>query len=377
MIMKRIGIVCALALGWMSMAHAAGFDTKAKQALLMEESTGSVLFAREAETKMFPSSMTKMMTAYLVLEQMKKGALTLKDEFVISEAAWRMQGSKMFVPLGERVSLEDLLRGIIIQSGNDACVAVAEGLAGSEENFARHMNAKARELGMTGSNFVNSTGWPDPNHYTTAKDLAILAQRLHADFPEYFHYWAEKNFTYHGIKQYNRNLLLGEMGVDGLKTGHTEAAGYGITVSSQQPDGRRLVVVVNGLGSEKERAEEARKLLQHGIHGFERVTLATPGQKIEQARTWFAESPTVGLTVKAPVQFTLPKFGKKEIAIKAKVMEPLPAPLAKGAEAGKLEVSIAGEALQTFPLYTMEAVQPLSAGQRFIPSIKYRLFGTP
>lgn len=358
-------------------AFAETFETKAKQAVLLEEGSGTVLYAKEANTKMYPSSMTKIMTVYLLLERLKQGALKLEDQFAISEAAWRIQGSKTFVKLGDFVKVEDLLRGIIVQSGNDACVAVAEGLAGSEENFAKMMNTKAQELGLKGSHFMNSNGWPDPNHYTTAHDLAILAERIHADFPEYYHYWAEPEFTYNGIRQYNRNLLLGELGVDGLKTGHTEAAGYGITVTSQQPDGRRLVVVVNGLTSEKERAEEARKLLQYGIHNFETVTIAQPGQKIENVKTWFATQPEVALTVDKPIQFTLPKFGDKKIAIKAKVMEPLPAPLPKGSKAGELSVSLPGMEPQVYPLLTTEPVEPLSAGQRFFPSLKYRLFGAP
>ncbi len=367
----------AILLLGMQPAVAEEFETKAKQAILMEEGSGTILYAKDADTKMFPSSMTKMMTVYLLLEQLKKGNLKLDNQFYISEAAWRMQGSKMFVKVGDYVKVEDLLRGIIIQSGNDACVAVAEGLAGSEENFAKMMNAKAAELGLKGSHFMNSNGWPDPDHYTTAHDLAVLGQRLHADFPEYFHYWAEPEYTYNNIRQYNRNLLLGELGVDGLKTGHTEIAGYGITVTSQQPDKRRLIVVVNGLGSEKERAEEARKLLQYGIHGFENVTIAVPGQKIEKAAVWFGQKPSVALTVKQPIQYTLPKFGDRKISIRAKVMEPVPAPLPKGTEAGKLEVSVSGMPAQVYPLYTMEPVDALTAGQRFFPSLKYRLFGAP
>lgn len=369
-----VWLLCVMAVAPASAAEE--FATKAKQAILVDVQTGTTLFAKEADTKMFPSSMTKMLTAYLLFEKLKEGSLKLDSQFYISEKAWRTQGSKMFVAIGSYVKVEDLLRGIVIQSGNDACVAVAEGLAGSEENFAKMMNAKAREFGLMNSYFMNSNGWPDPNHFTTARDLATIAARLMTDFPEYHHYWAEKEFTYNNIRQYNRNLLLGEMGVDGMKTGHTEIAGYGITITSTQPDGRKLVLVVNGLTSEKERAEETRKLLQYGINNFAVTTVADIGQKVTTASTWFAKQKEVALTVKEPIRYLLPRFDNKNISIKAKVMEPVPSPLPAGAKAGDLVVTVNGDT-KTYPLYTAEPVEALDVGERFFPSLKYRLFGAP
>lgn len=376
--LSRLAVISALALIALTVpAQAAEFETKAKQAYMVEASSGTVLYAKESETRMVPSSMTKIMTVYLLFEKLKEGTLKLDNQFAISEKAWRMGGSKMFVKVNDYVKLEDLLRGIIVQSGNDACVAVAEGMAGSEENFAKMMNAKAAELGLTGSHFMNSNGWPDPNHYMTAKDLVILSEKMIRNFPEYYHYWAEKEYTYNNIHQPNRNRLLGEMGVDGLKTGHTEDGGFGITISAKQPDGRHIVFVVNGLTSDNERLEEARKLLQYGINNFEIMTIAQPGQKITSAKTWFAKTDRVALTVDKPIVLTLPKFDQKKVTLKAKIMEPVPSPLPKGAKAGELEISAPGSPSQTFPLYTAEEVESLSPGQRFFPSLKYRLSGQP
>lgn len=359
-----------------SPAMAEEFSTAAKQAILLDVQTGTTLYSKEADAKMFPSSMTKILTAYLLFEKLKEGSLKLDSEFYISEKAWRTQGSKMFVAVGSYVKVEDLLRGILVQSGNDACVAVAEGLAGSEENFAKMMNAKTREFGLMNSYFMNSNGWPDPNHFTTARDLATIAIHLMKDFPEYHHYWAEKEFTYNNIRQYNRNRLLGELGVDGMKTGHTELAGYGITITSTQQDGRQLVLVINGLKSEKQRAEEARKLLQYGINNFAVTTVADVGQKVTTATTWFAKQKEVALTVKEPIRYLLPRYDNKNITIKAKVLEPVPSPLPAGSKAGDLVVTVNGDT-KTYPLYTAAPVEAMDVGERFFPSFKYRLFGAP
>lgn len=369
-------LILSLAALLPSMAQAQEFDTKAKQAYMVEAKSGTVMYAKDADSRMVPSSMTKVMTVYLLFEKLKEGSLKLDDQFMISEAAWRMGGSKMFVHVGDSVKVEDLMRGIIVQSGNDACVAVAEGLAGSEENFAKMMNEKAAQLGLTGSHFMNSNGWPAPNHYMTAKDLVTLSQRMITDFPEYYHYWAEREYTYNNIKQPNRNRLLGEMGVDGLKTGHTEDGGYGITISANQPDGRHIVFVVNGLTSEGERHEEAKKLLQYGINNFEVKTIAQPGMVVTKAKTWFAAQPSVALTVDKPIVMVLPRFDAgKQVALKAKLLEPIPAPLSKGTKVGELQVSVADGATQTYPLFTAEAVEQMPVGDRFFPSLTYRLFG--
>src|SRR5262245_46738062 len=228
-------------------------DTSARQVIIADFTTGTVLFEKNADERMPPSSMSKIMTAYVVFQSLKKGDMRLDDQLPVSERAWRIQGSKMFVPLGERVKVEDLLRGMIIQSGNDACIVLAEGIAGSEDAFAERMNMVAKQIGLTGSNFRNASGWPDPQHYMTARDLMIVARRLIADFPEYYKFYSEKEFTYGKdekgvpIRQGNRNpLLYKNTGADGVKTGHTDDAGYGLTASEIR-DGRRVIMVLIGL----------------------------------------------------------------------------------------------------------------------------------
>lgn len=356
------------------LAAAQEFVTAAKQAALLDLQTGSTLFAKAADERMGPSSMSKMMTVYLLLEQIKQGVVSLDQEFTVSEKAWRMGGSKMFVRVNTAVKVEDLLRGIIVQSGNDACVVVAEALDGSEEAFARRMNAKAEELGLSGSHFANSTGWPDEQHYMTAQDLAKLARALIRDFPEYYHYWAEREFTYNDIRQPNRNALLGELGIDGLKTGHTEAAGYGITVSGEQ-DGRRLVAVVNGLTSEKERLEEARRLMTYGFNHFENVEVVKAGQTVGEAQSWLGEKP-VPLVAGESVTLSMPKLNRDKVLVRAVYQEPIPAPVEKGAEVGALEINVPGNEAQRYPLFAGESVAKLGPAERIVPVLKYRLFGT-
>ncbi|MDX1739507.1 MAG: D-alanyl-D-alanine carboxypeptidase family protein, partial [Alphaproteobacteria bacterium] len=255
-------------------AKSQDLETSAKQVFLLDMSTNTVLFEKDADSRMYPASMTKMMTAYMLLEQVKNGALSLDDTFPVSQKAWKKGGSKMFVEVGKRVRIEDLLRGIIIQSGNDATIVVAEGLAGSEDAFARAMTDKAKELGMLNSQFKNASGWPDPEHYTTARDLAILAEATIRNLGEYYHIYSEEYFTFSGIKQRNRNPLIrnGYNGADGLKTGHTEASGYGLTASAMR-DGRRLVLVANGMNSSNERGVEAERIMTWGFREWKHYDL--------------------------------------------------------------------------------------------------------
>ena len=332
--------------------------TNASNMLLIDATTGAVLAEKNSNEKMFPSSMSKLMTEYLLFDELKRGTLKLTDTFPVSENAWRIQGSKMFVPLGAQIPIEDLIRGITVQSGNDACMVVAEGLAGSEAAFAQRLNAKAKELGMHHSNFVNASGWPDENHYTTASDLAILATRMIADFPEFYHYFSEKEFTYNSIRQYNRNLLLGQGGVDGMKTGHTEAAGYGIVLSAKEAaTNRRLILVINGLSSMKEREREGAYLLNWGFRNFENVTLAEPGNIITEAPVAVGRADKVGLTTTAPLIVTLPKINPGAVTIKAHYVSPLEAPVAAGKEAGEILVTLPGGSTQRLPLVTASAVE--------------------
>ncbi|MGH6718645.1 MAG: D-alanyl-D-alanine carboxypeptidase family protein, partial [Alphaproteobacteria bacterium] len=227
-------------------AAAAGFETTAREAILIDDTTGAILLEKNADQLMPPSSMSKIMTVYMVFERLRDGSLAMEDELPVSETAWRMGGSKMFIDVGSRVKVADLLRGVIVQSGNDATIALAEGLAGSEDAFADQMTARAHALGMTNSTFKNASGWPHEDHLTTARDLALLASRIIRDFPDYYPLFAETEFTYNGIHQGNRNpLLYKDLGADGLKTGHTADAGYGLTASAVR-DGRRLILVLNG-----------------------------------------------------------------------------------------------------------------------------------
>ncbi len=251
-------------------------DTAAKWAVIIDFNTGATLLDKDADAPMPPSSMTKLMTMYIVYGMLKSGRLKLDQELPVSERAWRMQGSKMFVPIGGQVKVEDLIRGVIVQSGNDACIVFAEAIAGSEEQFVDLMNQKAKEIGLTNSNFRNCTGWPDPAQRMTCRDIATVARRLIQDFPEYYHYDNEKTFKYNNIEQENRNPLVQKGLADGLKTGHTEEGGFGLVASAQR-GGRRVIVVVNGLTSMHQRREESERLLEWSFREFENVTLFTRG----------------------------------------------------------------------------------------------------
>jgi serine-type D-Ala-D-Ala carboxypeptidase (penicillin-binding protein 5/6) len=365
-----IGFFCVL---WSSQA-ALAFETPSKQALLMDANTGATLYAKEADTKMYPSSMTKIMTIYILFERLKDGSIKLEDTFPVSEKAWKMQGSKMFIHVGDQVPVADLMRGIIVQSGNDACITLAEGIAGSEASFAEMMNKKAQELGMTGSHFTNASGWPDENHYTTARDLVILTQAMLKNFPELYPYWAEREYTYNNITQPNRNELLGELGIDGLKTGHTEIAGYGIVVSGEQ-DGRRLIGVVNGLSSMAERINEARSLMTYGFRNFKNVTLFKSNQPVDELKVWYGVKRTVPLVVKEPVMLTLPVVGTKDIKMRIATKEPVEAPVKAGTELGAMEIAGVGLDPIRVPVYAGENVERLGPLQRIVPTLSYRLFG--
>jgi len=293
--------------------------------------------------------MTKLMTAYLVYERLKAGKLTLNQELPVSERAWRMGGSKMFVALHSTVRVEDLIRGLIVQSGNDAAIVLAEGIAGSEEGFVELMNAKAKAFGLTNTNFRNCTGWPDPDHHMTVRDIAVVAHRLIADFPEYYHFDSEKSFKYNNIEQENRNTLVVKGIADGLKTGHTEDGGYGLVVSAEH-GGRRVIVVVNGLPSMRARAEEGERLLAWGFSSFENVNLFTAGDVVEQAPVWLGDAPTVPLVGGRDVVITMPRGWRQKAVVALDYQSPIPAPVVRGTTLGQLTVRGEGVPDVTIPL---------------------------
>ncbi|MCD6035298.1 MAG: dacA [Rickettsiales bacterium] len=346
--------------------------TTAKYAYVYDSTTGVALLSKSGDEAVPPSSMSKIMTLYILFDRLKKGDLKLDDTFLINETAWSKQGSKMFVKLNDLVKIEDLLRGIAIQSGNDACIAVAEGIAGSEDAFVRLMNQKAQELGLKNSHFVNATGWPDEGHVMSAHDLAILADHLINDFPDYYHYFAEKEFVFNGIHQHNRNLLLGraDLGVDGLKTGHTEIAGYGIVVSAKQGDDR-IIVVLNGMTSEKERAMEAERLVRHVFRNFERAKLLKAGQVVDKAEVWFGQENEVSLTVDKDIVATLPVGWQKHTEFKVKYDGPLTAPLKKGDKVATLIVTPTEMDQIEIPLVAGNDVEKLSTVSHMIRAAGY------
>jgi D-alanyl-D-alanine carboxypeptidase (penicillin-binding protein 5/6) len=313
-----------------------GFETKATYAILMDYNTQNILFEKEAYTHMAPSSMSKMMTTYIAFEGLKSGQIKLTDMYSISEKAWKMEGTRMFIPLKAQVSFEDLLKGLVIQSGNDSAVAIAEIMGGNEEEFADRMNETAAKLGMKDTHFTNATGLPDENNYSCAYDLAILARHIIMDFPEYYHYHALTEFTYNQIKQGNRNgLLYRNIGADGLKTGHAKEAGFGITASVKKGD-RRLICVVNGLKSNKERTVEAEALVNYGLTNFTNVSVAHKDQTMDKIKISNSSVKEIDMIITENIIFTLPKKDAKDMKVKMHYRSPASAPIAVGDVLGQL-----------------------------------------
>jgi D-alanyl-D-alanine carboxypeptidase (penicillin-binding protein 5/6) len=349
-------------------------DTLARQALIMDADTGAVLLEKNADERMPPSSMSKLMTMYVVFDMLKQGRLRLDQELPVSERAWRMGGSKMFVDLGASISVENLMRGVIVQSGNDACVVLAEAISGSEQQFAELLNETAPRIGLTNSTFRNATGWPDPEHRMTSRDLAILARRLINDFPEYYRYYNERSFRWHDITQENRNPLLYRVpGADGLKTGHTEEAGYGLTGSVKRGD-RRLILVVNGLPSMRARAEESERLMEWGFREFENVVLFKASDTVEEVPVWLGSRSTVPLVGGRDLVLTLPRQWRRNLQVKLRYEAPVAAPISKGQELGRLEVSGQGVPSMSLPLIAGADVEQLGLLSR-IPAVIGRWLG--
>jgi D-alanyl-D-alanine carboxypeptidase (penicillin-binding protein 5/6) len=363
---------------FMSAAHA--IETRATHAILLDHETGMVLFEHNPDTLMSPASMSKLMTVLMVLEAVEDGRISMSDKFFVSDDAWRRGGSKsgsstMFLNARSRVSVENLLRGVIIQSGNDACIALAEGLGGAEPGFAEMMTERARDLGMKNSTFMNSTGWPHVDHKTTARDLAYLTMHLIKHHTSSYGMFAERSFTWNGITQQNRNpLLYANMGADGLKTGHTQESGYGLVASAEQ-NGRRLILVLNGLQSKKERASEARKLMNWGFRAFTNEILATPDDVLVRAPVWQGEFARVGLAPSKAFRVVLPRTGLRKMVVTASYDKPVLAPITKGTPVGKLRVTLPGLETQEIDLVTTANIEREGMLARALSAISYVIFG--
>jgi len=350
-------------------------ETQAQHALVVEVETGAVLLDKLADDHMPPASMSKIMTAYVVFDILKQGRASIEDELPVSERAWRLQGSKMFVPIGGRIKIEDLLKGMIIQSGNDACLVLAEGLAGSEAAFLELMNQKAKELGLKDSHFANVDGLPNPDHWMTARDLATLSIRTIKDFPEYYHYYGQIDYEYNNIKQGNRNPLLYKgMGADGLKTGHTEEAGYSLTASVKRDD-RRIVLVLGGLSTMKARAQESERLIEWAFREFNDYKLFAAGDKVEDAELWLGSDPKVPLTVGQDLVVTMPRKSRKDMKVTVEYDRPIPAPVSKGQVIGKVIVTAPDVPPAEAPLVAGASVDRMDALGRIATLAGYLVWG--
>lgn len=342
---------------------ARAFDTNASAAWVYDVPTGTVLMEKNADQPLPPASMSKLMTLNMLFEALHDGRVNMDTTFPVSTKAWQMGGSRMFVEPADRPRVEELIHGIIINSGNDACVVVAEGLAGTEEAFARSMNERARQLGMTQSHFANASGWPDPDHRMSMHDLGILAEHLINDFPELYKNFALTEYNYKNrvpSNANNRNPLLklhgGDWRADGLKTGHTQEAGYGLVGSAVQGD-RRIIFVITGLASDKARAEEAERIVNWAYRQFTMRTLLPKGEIVAQAPVWLGERGRVGLTTAEGVRVLLPAGAQAGVTAEAVFQGPIEAPIAKGDKLGELLINIPGSGQSRLPLLAAEDVQ--------------------
>ncbi|MFQ5642170.1 MAG: D-alanyl-D-alanine carboxypeptidase family protein [Thiogranum sp.] len=338
----------------------------AKGYLVEDFLSGQAIAEKNADQPLEPASITKLMSAYVIFSEIRNGSLALSDKVRISEKAWRTQGSRMFVEVNTQVSVADLLKGMIIQSGNDATVALAEQIAGTEASFAALMNTYAQQLGLTRSHFVNSTGLPDKEHYTTARDIVRIARALIREFPEYYQWYSEKQFTYNDITQYNRNKLLWrDESVDGLKTGHTDSAGYCLVTSAER-DGMRLISVVLGTRSEEARADASQSLLNYGFRFFETHKLYDGNTKLTSARVWKGATDAVELGLAEPLYITIPRGEYSNLDASMQLHEQITAPLAQGQTLGRVVIKLADKLVTERDLVALQAVGEGSFWQRIV-----------
>ena len=362
-------------------APAGVFDTKAKHAILMNVDADLIFYEKDADTLMSPASMSKLMTLAVVFRELKAGHIKLDDQFKVSEHAWREGGapsgsSAMFAPLNSTVSVEDLIRGVTVQSGNDACIILAEGISGSEDAFVKEMNKYAKEIGLTKSHFENSTGLPADGHVMTARELALLADYLIKNYPEYYHYFGEKEFVYGKWRFTNRNpLVFEDLGVDGLKTGFIEDAGYGLVASAVR-DNQRVILVVSGLNTKKEREEEPRKLLEWGFKSFKPYRLFDHGEKVSDALVWGGTRHYVPLVGNENIDIILPFNTSGQVTAQIVYDGPIKAPIRKGDQVATLRVTAADtKATNDIPLYAGEDVGQSNFAMRGLDSLFVLAFG--
>lgn len=350
-------------------------DVAAKSYILQDYDSGKVVAAVNADKRLPPASITKLMTAYVVSKELASDNIALEDEVLISEKAWRMVGSRSFIEVNSKVSVEVLLRGMIIQSGNDAAVALAEHIAGSEETFAQMMNQYAQQLGMANTNYQNATGLPGKDHYTTAQDIATLSAAVIRDFPEHYAWYAEKEFTYNNITQHNRNKLLWrDKSVDGLKTGHTEEAGYCLAASAKR-DGMRLISVVLGTRSENARAQETQKLFNYGFRFFETHELYQADQQIADHKIWKAATDKVRLGLAKPLIITVPRGRYESLVATTNIQKPIVAPVVAGQVLGDVNIHLAGELVATEQLVAIDAVEKGSWWRQLLDMLLMLIWG--
>ena len=348
-------------------------ETKADSAIILDVNSNTILFEKNADERQGPASMSKLMLIYMVFERLQNRTLTIDQEFLVSKKAWKFGGSKMFVNIGDMVSVENLLKGIIVQSGNDACVVLAEGLSGTEENMVDEMNEKAVEIGLTNSNFQNVTGWPHEDHYMSLKDIAYLSKLIITNFFEYYYLFAINEFTYNNIKQFNRNKLISIDGFDGLKTGRTSQSGYGIVASAKR-ENRRIVSVVNGLNSEKERINETKKLVNWSFREFVNYDLYKSGDSIQFAKVWLGKESFVPLVLNEDLSVTIKKKNLDKFKIKLVYETPIVSPVKKGDKLAELQL-IEGDNVKIKNIYSGKDVDKVSRFYRSFSIINYLLFG--
>ena len=349
-----------------SASHAAYIDTDAEVAVVIDGHTGKVLFSKDKDKKTYPASMTKIMTTLIIFEKLANETLSLDDKFLVSEKAWReREGSSMFVEVDKEIRVEDLLRGIIVQSGNDACIVVAENIAGTEESFAKMMTQKAKEIGMKNTNFTNSTGMYDKDNYSTVYDIALLSMHLINEYPQYYHLFAETEFEWSGIKQNNRNsLLYKNMGVDGLKTGHLSKSGYGLAASAVDQN-RRVISVVNGFESTQKRTQGSSRLITWAFREFTNLKLFEKEDIVGQVEISGASSKEADVSTGEEIIITVPKSKRDGLTTNIVVDENISAPLNAGDKVGYLEISVPGEENQTYELYATNEIDRSNIFVRF------------